>query len=540
MMEIIDKILDQLTGIDRWIAAITLIIVLARWWYVTKTKKAEQKIAKRQIAFAVVMTVIAVLVFAVNRLFFSPNYTFPKDVAGILVLRIEGDDERNSLQRDLASSLNTELSKEAPEQKIEVRAHDKIVTEGMGSSQAHAKARKIGKDSKALLVIWGNRVDQKKFHPRLTVVDDQPRTVMAGERALAAQSLSEISLPAEIVNQPIFLTHFAAGYSFYDRHNYADALMHFESSLKRPVINSIELTGLRFYAGTSHWHLAHGQKEMASHLRYAIAYYDTVLLGCTEKEFPAQWARTQNNLGVAYVELPIGDRSANLHKAIIAYEAALRVWTEKDYPVDWATTQNNLGDVYREMPIGDRSLNLRKAFTAFEAALRIFTEEDFPLDWAMIQNNLGNVYSDLIKDDPSENFPKAIGAHNAAMRVYTETDYPVEWARSQNNLAIVYAKLSTGDRSENIRKAIAASEAAMRVYTENDFPVEWARSQAILGIVAYKTFLISKDSDDLEKAIKCFQNALRIWKPEDFPYYNQSIFKIFKDALSEFQNLMKK
>ena len=53
---------------------------------------------------------------------------------------------------------------------------------------------------------------------------------------------------------------------------------------------------------------------------------------------------TQNNLGIAYADLPTGDRGENLTKAIACYEAALRVYTERDFPADWAMTQNNLGN----------------------------------------------------------------------------------------------------------------------------------------------------------------------------------------------------
>src|SRR5207245_1683217 len=58
---------------------------------------------------------------------------------------------------------------------------------------------------------------------------------------------------------------------------------------------------------------------------------------------PQLIADSQRILGTAYVELPTGDRGANLAKAITCLEAALRVFTERDFPVDWARTQKNLG-----------------------------------------------------------------------------------------------------------------------------------------------------------------------------------------------------
>ena len=38
-----------------------------------------------------------------------------------------------------------------------------------------------------------------------------------------------------------------------------------------------------------------------------------------------------------------------------------RVRTETDYPAGWAMTQVNLGLAYRDLPTGDRSANLRRA-----------------------------------------------------------------------------------------------------------------------------------------------------------------------------------
>jgi hypothetical protein len=35
----------------------------------------------------------------------------------------------------------------------------------------------------------------------------------------------------------------------------------------------------------------------------------------------------------------------NLRRTITYYEAALRIYTERDFPQDWATTQNNLRTV---------------------------------------------------------------------------------------------------------------------------------------------------------------------------------------------------
>ena len=57
-----------------------------------------------------------------------------------------------------------------------------------------------------------------------------------------------------------------------------------------------------------------------------------------------------------------------LAAAIVCYTAYLRVHTANDAPSDWAGTQNNLGNAYSQMPIGDRAENLRRAIACYEAA----------------------------------------------------------------------------------------------------------------------------------------------------------------------------
>ncbi|WP_146403362.1 hypothetical protein [Pseudobythopirellula maris] len=43
----------------------------------------------------------------------------------------------------------------------------------------------------------------------------------------------------------------------------------------------------------------------------------------------------------------VGDREENLANAIACYERSLTVLTEKDFPAYWATTQNNLSEAER-------------------------------------------------------------------------------------------------------------------------------------------------------------------------------------------------
>ncbi len=253
-------------------------------------------------------------------------------------------------------------------------------------------------------------------------------------------------------------------------------------------------------------------------LRRAIACFEAALRVYLERDFPENWAATQNNLGTAWSDMPTGDRGENLRRAIACFEAALRVYNERDFPQDWAGTQNNLGTAWSNMPTGDRDENLHRAIACYEAALRVLTERDWTRDWALTQNNLGTAWRNMPTGDLGENLRRAIACYEAALRVYTERDSPENWAMTQNNLGLAWSDMPTGERGENLRRAIACYEAALRVRTERDFPREWAMTQNNLGVAWYD---IPKGDrgKNLSRAIACYDDALRVWTERDFPQH---------------------
>ena len=101
---------------------------------------------------------------------------------------------------------------------------------------------------------------------------------------------------------------------------------------------------------------------------------------------------TQNNLGIAYAELPTGDRAANLARAIDCYTEALRFRTAEAAPLDYAMTQNNLGTAYAELPTGDRAANLARAIDCYTEALRFYTAEAAPAECRLTARSLGDVH----------------------------------------------------------------------------------------------------------------------------------------------------
>jgi tetratricopeptide (TPR) repeat protein len=513
--EIFKRVLDKLKGADFWIALCFLVVGIACWRWIGTTESKKKQLFSRQITVALVLVVSAGTTIAIRRRFFKRKPLFTKGRAGILVMRIVGDDELNSLQGELIASLNANLQKEPVGQQMEVHAGTEALDENSGVSAAHQCARAIGHSLNAQLVIWGRKIGEQKFHSRITVIAAPKDWSAASERTHDVQDIGELRLPEDVVDEPFYLIQFAVGYSFYSQDDYKEALPHFKAALRRKGALPNELTDLQFCAAFCHHSLAAGQRNMTANLQEAIVLYEkaTTVYEATDQQ---KWALTQNNLGTAYAELPVGNLADNLQKAISAYEAALSVYTEKDRPVDWAMLQNNLGVTYGRLPIGDRSSNLERAIAAFEAALRVRSEKDGSVDWATTQHNLGNAYAVLPSGDRAVNFGKAIAAFEAALSVRTETAFPVKWAMTQNSLGNAYTELLTGDRSANFGKAIAAFEAALSVRTEKDLPVDWAETQNNLG-VAYRSLPTGDRIANMQKAIDAFEAALRVRTESDFP-----------------------
>ena len=278
---------------------------------------------RRQISVVLLIAVLAGASILVNHFVFQRERGFSKNLTGILVARIVGDDGAlNSLQGDLVEKLNAELQKEATGQQIEVHTTREMVNENNGLKVAHERARAIGQRLNAKIVIWGRKIGENKFYPRITVMAPLEDWSAARERTHEEQSISELHLPEELVDEPFYLIHFAAGYSYFVQGKYEEALPHFKTALGRQGASPNELADLQFFTAFCLWGL--GQESEAANSQEVIGLYEKAAR-VYEKVDQKKWVITQNNLGIAYSILPTGDRAANTQKAIAHYDEAIRV-----------------------------------------------------------------------------------------------------------------------------------------------------------------------------------------------------------------------
>ena len=126
----------------------------------------------------------------------------------------------------------------------------------------------------------------------------------------------------------------------------------------------------------------------------AIACYGEALKVYTPASFRYEWAGTQNNLGIAYIDRIKGEKADNLEAAIACLQEALKVYPPDAFPSEWARTQYNLGDAYSDRIRGEQAENLETAIACYRDALKVRTFDAFPQDHAETLWALGSAYQD--------------------------------------------------------------------------------------------------------------------------------------------------
>jgi tetratricopeptide (TPR) repeat protein len=271
-------------------------------------------------------------------------------------------------------------------------------------------------------------------------------------------------------------------------------------------------------------------------LREGIDICQSTLALKPKNKAPQDWARTQNNLGLALWALGTrtGGEEGNrkLQAAVDAFNHALEVQTKADLSQGWATTQNNLGNALEDLGtrIGGEEGNqkLQAAVDAYHHALEVRTKADLPQDWASTQNHLGIALEDLGTrnggEDGNQKLQAAVDAYHHALEVYTKADSPQDWAKTQNNLGNALEDLGTRTGGEEgnrkLQAAIDAYHRALEVFTKTDLPQDWAATQNNLGnaLEDLGTRIGGEEGNQkLQAAVDAYHHALEVRTKADLP-----------------------
>ena len=262
--------------------------------------------------------------------------------------------------------------------------------------------------------------------------------------------------------------------------------------------------------------------DRAENIETSIRHFESALEYYDRNPLCADWAMIHNNLGNAYSDRIKGEPAYNIETSLGHFYTALQVIARETFPTEWATIQNNIGEAYRKRIEGDAAENIESAIEHFESALLVRTKAASSEKWATTHNNLGIAYSDRIKGERSKNIETAIDHLEKSLEIQTREKYPEPWAKTHNNLGATYLFRIKGDRAENIEMAIEHCEKACQVRTREAAPADWATTHNNLG-EAYRKRIKGNRNDNIENAIRHFENALKVRTCEAFPiYYGQT------------------
>jgi hypothetical protein len=191
---------------------------------------------------------------------------------------------------------------------------------------------------------------------------------------------------------------------------------------------------------------------------------------------PMTWAKAQADFAF---KLYLFDGAEAVTEAIGAYKSALEVYSSTATPAEWAKTEELLGVAYVRLSFfdtlvltlsrgfgqADPTPELRDALQAFNAAQRVYTQAEFPRDWARLQLMEGTVRSSLALSLPDDNSERqeqhvaAVAAFNNVLQYVDAAADPFERAQAHRGLASMHAHGFVND-TERIRFALEHAKAA--------------------------------------------------------------------------------
>lgn len=194
----------------------------------------------------------------------------------------------------------------------------------------------------------------------------------------------------------------------------------------------------------------------------AMAFLDQAVAGLPEHRPAPVLASVVGDwcfrLGVLRHQLS-GGRRQPLLAAIEAYQAALRQGVDAALdPELFGLIQNNLGLAYVALPMGEAGGRLQGAVAvqAFREALTVYDRDERTEAWASVQLNLANALQYLHSSHPAENLAQAAAIYEQVAAVRNAALDPVGYARLLANHGNALAHL--GRFSEALDKLREADE----------------------------------------------------------------------------------
>jgi tetratricopeptide (TPR) repeat protein len=249
------------------------------------------------------------------------------------------------------------------------------------------------------------------------------------------------------------------GNAAFAERRYAEAIEHFnQAAAAVPDGHPAHLADCLDWLAQAFYRHGYAHRDNAA-LNRSIETWRSVLQYHPRGQAPLEWARIQNNLGVAHRTLGERENSAAfLSEAVSAFRAALEERTRDRTPSGWAETLQNLGIALARLGyLQHNTTHLTEATAALRAALGEQPRDRAPLAWAAIQHNLGDALRMLGELSAGTShfteavayFTQAVTAYQTAMAERTWERAPLEWATTTGNqgVALMFLAERKGDAS---------------------------------------------------------------------------------------------
>lgn len=175
---------------------------------------------------------------------------------------------------------------------------------------------------------------------------------------------------------------------------------------------------------------------------HAIAEFKAALDALDTTALDAVRAEAWLQLGMIYHDLA-GDRRGPLQEAVRCYQEALGVFSRDTHPEAFALAQNNLGLAYLAMPLvkADDQLRIAVAVQALREARSVYDRETQPNAWASTTMNLANALQRAPSSTPEDHLWQAVHLYEDVLDVRDPEQNPSAYARALANQGTALAHL---------------------------------------------------------------------------------------------------
>jgi tetratricopeptide (TPR) repeat protein len=139
-------------------------------------------------------------------------------------------------------------------------------------------------------------------------------------------------------------------------------------------------------------------------------YQDALHHGITLEDTPESYALAQNNIGLAYLSMPMTDAGDKLRHAVAvqSFREALKVYTPETHLEAWASTMLNMANALQYLPSARPEEHLIQAVETYEQLLEVRNKAMDPLGYARLLANQANALAHLGMFQPAtEKFTEA-------------------------------------------------------------------------------------------------------------------------------------